>query len=229
MRHLIILVTLTLTSTSIQAQQDRISFDYKKGEILDILLVIRASDNEDLYNRYRQTALPVAAEYSFELMSVLSSNELLLGTLSPKTFILGKWDNITKRETFLEDIVDHVPDFHQQRREIFTYFSLTYYEMPMDLTITIDESKYNVATALWSEEEESYAGFMEKWNKDITEAGGKVIVKLEGGTSPTGYYYNPDTFYIIEWDSETQFQAFAQENPMSEYEELKNIHQFSIE
>jgi len=229
MRHLIILVILILTSTSIQAQQDRISFDLKKGEILDILLVIRAPDKEDSYTRYRQTAFPVAFEYSFELMSVLSSSELLLGTLSPKTFILGKWDNITKRETFLEDIVGRVPDFHQQRREIFTYFSLTYYEMPMDLTITFDESKYNVATALWSKDEEAYTDFMEKWTKDIAEAGGKVIVKLEGGSSPTGYYYNPDTFYIVEWDSETQFQAFAQENPMSKYEELKNIHQFSIE
>lgn len=226
---LLIIILILLTGPETFAQNSIKSIEYKKGEVLDILLARLAPDSDELYNRYRKTAFPVAFEYTFELMPVFSITKLTLGNNHPTTFVFGKWNSLEKREGFLADIVDRVPDFYEQRRNTFTYIGLTYYEMPSDITITIDTEKVNVATAFWKDESQNFFEFISEWNKEIISYGGKIILELEEGKSPTGFYYNPDAFYIMQWESEAAFDAFAKANPLSSYEVLKNVHQFRIE
>ncbi|MEQ9266366.1 MAG: hypothetical protein RLN81_14145 [Balneolaceae bacterium] len=230
MKSLLLIIIIALfTGSEAYAQNSIKSFEYKKGEVLDILLARLAPDSEELYSRYRRTAFPVAFEYTFELMPVFSITELTLGNNFPTTFVFGKWSSLEKREGFLADIVDRVPDFHEQRRNTFTYIGLTYYEIPQDITITIDTDKVNIATAFWKNENQNFSAFISDWTEEVIKYGGKVILELEEGKSPTGFYYNPDAFYLIQWESKVAFDAFAKANPLAEYETLKNVHQLRIQ
>ena len=228
MRYLFILIILPLMSIQLPAQSEIVSLEFEPGEVLDVLLVNRAPNVDELYTRYRETAFPVAFNYSFEVMSVMSSKEILLGTPNINTFIFGKWDSVERRESFLADIVGHVPDFHEQRGDVFSYFALTYYEIQEPLSFSVDRSKHIVATSFWNEDDDSRGEFEEQWNNEIVAHGGKVVLRLENGISPTGYYYNPDAFYIIEWENKLQYLEFASKFPMPAYEVLDNVHQFSI-
>ena len=196
---------------------------------MDVMLITTASNSEKLYDRYRKTAFPVAFEYGYQPQSGFKISKLTLGTHFPKSIIFGKWTSKEKREGFLANISKRVPDFHSLRRDLFPHFDLTYYEMNQDLSFSIDRKKYHIATSFWKGDSSDFSNFFEKWKNDISKLGGKLIIELENGTSPLGYYYNPTVFCIVAWDSQKDFEAFAKQNPLSTYETLKNIHQFAID
>ena len=230
MKILSALILLSILTISEAKAQDSITqLEYKKGEVLDILLVSLQPDTKEKYDRYRKTAFPIAMEYTFELMPVFGVRELIMGNSFPSTFIFGKWSSIEKREGFLKNITARLPDFHDQRRALFNQFVLTYYQMEEDVVFVIDESKHNVASAFWRKDGENYASFLSEWKKKVEEFDGNIIMELEDGTSPAGYYYNPDSFILVEWDTEEAFKNFLEVMPLSEYEVLENIHQFRIE
>ncbi len=206
-----------------------ISFSFKKGEVMDVMLLTTAPDSETKYERYRKIIFPVAFEYSYQPQNGFRISKLTLGTHHPSSIIFGKWENKQKREGFLANISKRVPGFHAQRRELFPYFDLTYYEVQKDLNFSINREKYNVVTSFWKNDLKMFERFISKWEGDIKKAGGKIILQLNRGNSPTGYVYNPDQFYIIEWNNESAFDAFAKTHKMSSYDDLKNVHQFKID
>ena len=155
--------------------------------------------------------------------------ELTLGMNVSSSLIVGKWGSKEKREGFLENIVKRVPDFHQQRRKLFEEFALTWYVMPKDLEFSVEASKFHVATSFWQKNPSTLKPFVRKWKKEIEKAGGKILLELTEGYSPTGYYFNPDVFLIIEWQDRTAFDAFAKAHPLSTYEDLKHVHQVVIQ
>lgn len=211
------------------AQKNVKTFDFKKGEVLDIILLSQVENSEALFDRYKKTAFPVAFEYTYRPQPGFKIGELTLGTGTPNSFIFGKWSSLEKREGFLKNIVARVPDFHQQRRDIFPYFGLTYYEMNEDLKFSVDTTKFNVATALWNDPSKTTASFLGVWTEAVTEYGGKIILSLTNGSSPLGYYYNADVMCIVEWQDQEAFQKFADDHPLSFYEPLRNVHQFVIQ
>ena len=229
MKAFLLLIALVVFFSDVKAQNNLVQIEYKKGEVLDIILNTIQTDSEEAYNRYRKTAIPIAFEYSFQLMPVFDIVEAKLGLSVPSTFILGKWDSIEKREDFLKNIVSRLPDFHEQRRNLFTDFVLTYYELEKDISFHVNKEKYNVATSFWKDDEKSYTDFLYGWKDRVEEHGGKIILELTGGNSPTGYYYNPDSFIMVEWETEGAFTEFSKANPLSTYEVLQNVHQFRIE
>lgn len=221
-----IFMFFTLVFSTAFGQENK-SFDFKKGEVLDIILLSQSENSTKLYERYKKTAFPVAFEYSFQPQPSFRISKLTLGTNKPKAFIIGKWASLKKREGFLSNIVKRVPDFHQQRRDLFPYFGLTYYEVSKDLKFSIDTSKYNTVTAMWHKLND--LPFFRKWQTSVEKAEGKVIITLKNGISPTGYYYNPNVMCIVEWEDEAAFKAFSKKNPLDKYEALNNIHQFVIQ
>lgn len=229
MKTLLVIIISCFIISEVKAQDQPISIEYKKGEVLDIILASVQPDSDEEYNHYRKTAFPIAFEYSFELMPVFGIKELIVGTSFPTTFVFGKWESREKREGFLDNITTRLPDFHDQRRNLFNYFGLTYYVMKEDVTFFIDEEKHIIANAFWKDGAINYSAFLEDWKKKVEEAGGKVIIELSNGTSPTGYFYNPDTFIIVEWETKESFNDFSKATPLSEYDVLKNVHQFRIE
>ncbi len=225
----VVFLFFVFTFFQVQGQENVKTYTFKKGEVLDIILIDQSEDASALFDRYKKTAFPVAFEYSYQPQPGFTISKLTLGTNKPNGVLFGKWKSREKREGFLTTITKRVPDFHEQRRALFPYFGLTYYEMEKDIEFSTDASKYNVVTALWQKSLKSEASFFEKWKADVLALGGEVIVTLQDGTSPTGYYYNPDVLCIVAWKDEKAFNAFAQKHPLSTYEVLKDVHQFVIQ
>ena len=136
---------------------------------------------------------------------IASNNQ---GNLQPELLILGQWDDIEVREDFLTKIIETVPDFHERRRKIWSYFGLRYFEIDKDLSFEINRDKYQVATAYWLESKKESSKFYKKWKKEIQTSGGEILVQLKDGKSPFGYQYNPEYFVITSWKNEAVFQAF---------------------
>lgn len=226
--NLIVFLTV-LTFSACAAQEEIKTFDFKKGEVLDIILLNQAENSGELFQRYKETAFPVAFEYTYQPQPGFGISKLTLGTNKPQAFLFGKWSSLEKRVGFLKDIAKRVPDFHQQRRDLFAYFGLTYYEMKQDLKFSVNNSKYNVATALWNNPSKKDDSFLKKWKAEVVRSGGNFVVILENGTSPLGYYYNPDMLCIVEWQNENAFHTFTEKHPLSSYEPLRNVHQFVIQ
>ncbi|WP_108868074.1 hypothetical protein [Aquimarina aquimarini] len=224
------LVFFSLTFFNSNAQSKEVtSYSYKKGEILDVMLLTMVSDSKEKFDTYKKTIYPVGYEYSYRPQNGFRISKLTLGTHLPSNLIFGKWENKQKREAFLANISKRVPDFHKQRRELFPYFDLTYYEMQKDVSFSINKKKYNVVTSFWKDNSNEFNKFVSNWEEKIKKAGGKIVLQLNKGNSPTGYVYNPDKFYIIEWKNQSVFEAFAVAHSMTSYDDLKNVHQFKID
>ncbi len=201
----------------------------KKGEVFDILLLSQNPDTKAALNSYFQAALPVAKKNSYQTLLSLKVTSHNQGNLRPKGLILGKWNNIDLREGFLTQIIEEVPDFHEQRRKIWAYFGLRYFEIEEDLFFEINRDKYQVATAYWLGVEKQSSEFYEIWKKEIEESGGKILIQLKDGKSPFGYQYNPEYFVITSWDSEDAFEAFQLKMKDVELDNIQHVNEFILQ
>ena len=224
----VVFLVLMILGTTSNAQKKVKSFEYKKGEVLDIILLSQQENSGKLFERYKQTAFPVAFEYSYRPQPGFGISKLTLGTNKPKGFIFGKWSNMGNRKGFLANISKRVPDFHEQRRELFPYFGLTYFEMQKDLSFSIDTNNYNVVTSFWRTSNTDPTTLIDDWEKEILATGGKLVLKLSNGASPTGYSYNPDMLYIVSWPNEFSFNEFAKKFRLETFNAFENVHQFVI-
>ena len=143
-------------------------------------------------------------------------------------FIIGKWDNLITREAFLEDIYKDVPDFDEQRRDLFSILNLTYFEMQKDITFSINKEKYNVVTAYWKKDKTLFEKFIKQLKKESNKNGGKTIIELTNGKSPFKYYYLPDYLVITEWSSKVDFEKFYKKNIKMDTKGLLNVNQFIL-
>ena len=229
MNHLLIKVFVCLLISNFSyTQQKQKNYKFKKGEVLDILLLSTYENSKEQFDRYKKTAFPVAFEYTYEPQPGFLVKKLVLGNHFPSSLIIGKWSSKEKREGFLENIVNRVPDFHEQRRNLFKYFGLTYYVMKENIEFAVDAKKINTANAFWGKDNHNSIKFHKDWEQKVKASGGNIVLKLEKGISPVGYNYNPDVFYIIAWKNEQVLKNFSKNNPLTSYESLKNVHQFVI-
>ncbi|MEM6801048.1 MAG: hypothetical protein AAF696_06560 [Bacteroidota bacterium] len=225
----LLILFFTFFFLSAFSQEKEKKFSFKKGEVMDLIYLSSHPDTEQLFEQYKKTAFPVAFEYGYQPQRGFAVKELTLGMNQSNSLIVGKWSSREKREGFLANIVQRVPDFHQQRRQIFEEFALTYYIMPRDLEFSTASGKFYTATSFWQKDANSLERFSQKWKRAIEKAGGKIILELEEGYSPTGYYFNPELFFIVEWEERDPFEIFAEANPLSSYEALKHVHQVVIQ
>ena len=229
MRSILFTTILFMTSSLLAQEANPIKrLNFVRGEVIDVIVSTPFPNTSSLIERYKETAFPVAFEYSYQLQPSFEIEELILGNYKPRYIIFGKWKNMDLREAFLANIVDRVPDFHEQRKAIFDGFKLTYFEIDEEIDAYIDTDKYNVVTSLWRNEKESFESFLNSWNQDIQEKGGKHLVRLDNGKSPIGYGYAPDLLFVTQWESKDHFEKFLDQNPLSSYSDLKDVHQFSI-
>lgn len=221
------LLLLWGTIATILAQEDIITYHFKKGEVLDVLLLTNGPDVQTLLPRYRETAFPVAATFSYKPVPGFPIKETVQGGVQPQSIIFGKWESLDKREGFLKAIVPAVPDFHEQRRALWPYFTLTYYEVKEDTDLVIDRSKYNVVTSYWGKGK-AFTAYLEVFKKDTKEQGGKEVLTLTRGNSPVGYMYNPEYLTITQWNNKEAFDLFYEKHQAMEESQITNVHQFIL-
>lgn len=218
----------SLTTSGMVAQSTIQSISAKKGEILDILLLNTKKGVEQHFEKYKETAFPIAIKKTYQPLSGFGISETIQGNLQPTVIAFGKWNDLKNREQFIKEIDDLVPDFHQQRRTIWSLFNLTYYELPTDVSFSIDKNKYNVVTSYWKKDPVAFKAFRKKWLQKSTSEGGKNILQLAKGKSPMGYYHNPDLLIITQWDRKEDFDAFHKQNLTMNHEGVLHVNQFVL-
>lgn len=211
------------------AQSKTKKWDFKKGEVLDILLFNGKPELPKLFPKYKETAFAFALEKGYQPQPFLAVAETTQGGYQPDTFIIAKWTDLEGRTAFTNEIVGKVPDFHQQRRAMWSSFSLAYYEVEKDISFEADPNKVLVATAYWKDGASEFGNFKKEWLKKAKSTGGKVIIELTGAMSTVGYMYKPDYMVIAEWNDRTSFDTFARESAKMGEKGIQNVHQFIIE
>lgn len=223
------LVTMVTVNTQLHGQSTTQPVHLEKGEILDILLLTQKPDTKEDLNAYFQTAFPVAKRMSYQPVPGFRILELTQGNHQPTSLILGKWSDKETREAFLSQILEEVPDFHERRRTIWSYFGLSYYEIQEETTIAIDRNKYHVATAYWLESKKESSDYFEEWLRQVDKMGGEVFLHLQDGSSPYGYQYAPDYFVITAWENESNFKAFQQIMQQTTPDNIQHINELTLE
>ena len=227
-RYVIASLVLALAIQNLDAQIK--TYELKKGQAFDILLFNTIPESKETLDRYFKTAIPVGVEYGYMPQKGFKVTENpLQGNYWPKTVIIGLWSDFRKREDFVTEISNHVPDFHEMRRAIWSSFFLTYWEVKEDQTILVDSERFNVLTAYWEEDPELFKKFIEGWKKEVNQTEGSILLELTDGHSPMGYYYNPEYLSITSWESKESFEAFYEKNLKMNHDGVKHVNQFIIE
>ena len=231
MRTLLLLISMMVFALPSSRAQSKTNYEFKRGEVLDVTFFVSRSDinRDSLFGIYRKVLFPIGKEFSFQPIPGFAVKETLQGGHQPSFMALGKWQDVRQRVQFIEEVVRRVPSFHDMRRGLWHTFYLTYYELNSDLKITIDPNKFNVASALWLNK----AGrrgrqFIDAWINLCRSNGGKVVLQLDNGASPNGYYYNPDSFLITEWPGQMEYDKFAKKVMDMNNSMIENINEFQI-
>lgn len=225
----IVLATFVWGGIVANAQTEVKKLDFKKGEVLDILLFNGKPELGKLFPRYKETAFAFALQTGYQPQPLLSVLETTQGGYQPGSFVFGKWTNLNSREKFLKEITTKVPDFHQQRRAMWSTFYLAYYEMENDVTFEIDPSKVIVATAYWKDGDAQFNGFKKEWLKKAERNGAKILLELIDAKSSTGYMYKPNYVVLTEWKDRGAFDAFHKENIKMGDNGVQNVNEFIIQ
>ncbi|MEL6696683.1 MAG: hypothetical protein AAFP89_10595 [Bacteroidota bacterium] len=227
-RILLLMLALAWIGCAIgQSKIDTITL--KKGEVLDILLLSQYPDKKAALRSYFQTASPVAKRMSYQPQPGFRIVDHSQGNHRPDLLILGKWRDIEVREAFLTQIVEEVADFHERRRDIWSYFGLQYFEMHEDVSMEIHRDHYQVATAFWLESDNQPSKFYEKWGNKVQALGGDVLIELKEGKSPAGYQYNPQFFVITSWKSEAAFRDFQEKVQRLKRDNIQHVNELILQ
>ncbi|WP_350286695.1 hypothetical protein [uncultured Croceitalea sp.] len=225
----IVLTTFLLGGIVANAQAEVKKLDFKKGEVLDILLFTGKPELGKLFPRYKETAFAFALETGYQPQPLLSVLETTQGGYQPGSLVFGKWKDLNSRKKFLNEITTKVPDFHQQRRAMWSTFYLAYYEMENDVTFEINPEKVIVATAYWKDNSTEFNSFKKEWLKKAQGSGGKVLLELTDARSSMGYMYKPDYVVLTEWNDRAAFNAFHKENIKMSDNGVQNVNEFVIQ
>lgn len=222
----LVLAVIFIGGLMANAQSKTLTF--KKGEVLDILLFTGKPDFSKLFPRYKETAFTFAMKSGYQPQPILSISEITQGGIQPGSFVFGKWTNLESRKKFLNEITTVVPDFHEQRRALWSSFYLAYYEMKEDTSFDINPEKILVATAYWKDDTSEFKNYKKEWLKTAKNKGGKVLLELTDAKSSVGYMYTPDYMVLTEWNDKASFDSFVVENIKMGEKGIQNVNQFII-
>ena len=216
-------------SLSFLTKTEKKIYDFKKGEVLDILFLSLNADRQENLANYFKTATPVAKQEGYQGLRGFKVKTPLQGNYHPNSMILGRWADVGGRKKFLKKIDDVMPNFHSERRNIWSSFMLTYYEMKEDLHFEVDPSKYNVVTAYWGNDIVVAKKFSNAFERGVTQSGGSIILNLQDGASPYGYYYNPSFMVLSEWESQEAFERYQTANKLKVPKSIYHVNEFPIQ
>lgn len=219
---------LILCIATMTAQENKKSFNFNKGQVFDIIFLNQNPDKDDLLQEYFKLVFPVAQKNGYNPQPGFGIEKYTQGNYHPQSMILGYWNSFDSRSNFINEIEVSLPDFHKRRRDLWSTFALTYWELQEDLSFEINLDKYNVVTAYWANEEASFSTFKNAWVNKAKQHGATLKVELNNGASPFGYYYSPDYLVITQWESEASFKKFYETNLKMNHQGVKHVNQFIL-
>lgn len=225
---LLSLFVFSFTLGNITAQEDKITHQFKKGEIIDFLFLTTKPDKAPLFKDYRKYAYPVASAFNYQSLMGFYIKEYTQGNTQPEKVVFGKWPDRKTRESFLNQLDSLLPELRQKRREIWSDFKLTYYEMKEDFTFEVHKDKFTVVTLYWEKNGQRLTDFKSTWTNKSTAHGGRIIAEFIDGTSPFEYRHDPDWLVITEWKDRADFEKFHKENLKMNHETIEHVEEFIL-
>lgn len=206
-------------------------FEFKKGEVLDLLYLNTKLNTDSLQGVYFKVAFPVAQKNGYTPLGGLGVTDVpFQGNYHPEVVALGKWPSVDQREVALLALEQEVDRFHTMRREIWSTFNLAYYELEEDLVLEILSDEYYVITNFWKKDDDkTFDSYVESWNARVESSNGSHVVQLKEGKAPFGYRFNPDYTSITAWKSASDFIDFLESSKKNGNAVLDHISQFRIQ
>lgn len=224
------LLFLCILSSLGMAQDNIRAYDFKAGEVLDILLLNQNSGIDSLLKVYFETAIPIAIKNGYAPNKGFSIREASLqGNYQPGAMVVASWPSTEIREKCLTELETKVAGFHQMRRAIWSHFNVTYYPLTEDLSFSVDMDRYVVATAYWKQEGQKINRFVNKWEALAKNHKGEIAVQLTNGETTFGYKYQPDYLIISTWPSAEAFEQFKAAQVKMSHKRVAQVHQFHIQ
>ncbi|MEM7585588.1 MAG: hypothetical protein AAF560_19515 [Acidobacteriota bacterium] len=203
---------------------------YQKGQAIDFLFLNQKPDTEQALKDYFGAVFPIVKEAGYTpLPGFRITQSPTQGNYHPAVLVIASWRSPESRAHAMRTIEERVPDFHQQRRDIWSSFDMTVYTMQEDVAFTVRSDKVYTLTAYWQEPGSRFAGFKREWLRKTRQAGGSIQLELEDGVSPFGYRYDPDYMVITEWERLTDFEQFTKENLAMDHEPIRHVNQFILD
>ena len=228
---ILVLISASLSVEATEAAEtNEAIYAYEKGQALDILFLASKPDTQDQLKDYFQAVFPIAQAAGYQpLPGFKLSQAPTQGNYHPSQLVLATWKDRASRAKAMVDIEAAVPDFHQRRREIWSSFAMTVYEIKEDTSFTAYSDRLYVLTAYWAKESGSFRSFKRAWRKKAQAKGGAVQLELEDGFSPFGYRHDPDYLTITEWESREAFDSFYADNLAMDHSAVEHVNQFILD
>ena len=230
MKNIFILLLFLIWFCPISAQKNT-AIALQKGQVFDVLplKLNKNADSLSMRKYLNDSILPKAIKLGYiPIANLPVKKHAIQGNYTPDVLVLGAWKSKTSLDAIMKQLETEFSDFHSLRREIWTVFYNTHYELKEDLKVTFLSDKFYVATAYWKNTSSNFKHFKSNTATNIKSNNGKVVLELTEGNSPYGYYYNPDYFFISEWNNKADFEQFLKENQVIEKQNLKHINQFNL-
>ncbi|MEL7163243.1 MAG: hypothetical protein AAFN92_20970 [Bacteroidota bacterium] len=229
LRTCLIIFCCCCLTAGLTAQGKARSFQLKKGQVIDFLLLDFSTDTA-ARKRYFAEVIPVGVAGGYEPGPSFRATEAATqGNYHPDVLAFGAWTDVAAREATAITLEKEIDDFHGQRRRVWTNFRVQYFELTEDLDFRTDPTKYYVITTFWADATGGFSGFLSRWEKQQKRYGGTPILTLTDGYSPLGYQYDPDYLTITEWASEADFRAFLEKDRKADRTGIVHLNQFRLQ
>ena len=208
------------------------TFNFEQGQAIDILFLEAKPETDEKLKEYFAAVFPIVKDAGYRPLPGLRIYQSpTQGNYHPGTLVMASWRDAASRAEAMERIEEAVPDFHQRRRDIWSSFAMTVYEMEEPVSFAVDSEGTYVLTAYWQKDdvERGFEAFKKDWSSRMHRAGGQLVLELEGGSSPFGYRYDPDHLTITRWQSAESFETFYRQNLAMDHQPVEHVNQFILE
>lgn len=216
--------------TQLFCQSKSLEFSYEKGEVLDVIFGVTKPGAIEKVQGYLDKVYPVIKSlgyYAYPIFLPVQNN--IKGNFRPDFVAISKWGSLKTRRIGMEQLLKKIPELPVMRKDIWSTFNLTYFEMEKDVNFSISENKVYVVSVYWLKDTSEVNTFSNDINTQITKHGGKVLLEIGNGYSPYEYYYKPDFIHITEWDGEDTFNTYLQNGENMPLSKVIGINQFFVQ
>lgn len=217
---------------SSQTKADQ-TLSLKENTVIDLLFLNDISDNQKFKKQYFVDVAPIAKTMGYQpIMGFRIKEKPIQGNYFPNVLAIAQWPgNMADRKSLFEQLLVKVPDLHAKRFDVWSSFKMSNYYIHKDKTLTFKDDKRYVLTALWQSDEKKFKNYLKQHIEQVESAGGKVLIKLDEGSSLFGYLYNPDFTVITEWNDMKAIKRFTQSTKINNKNSsgVKHINELHLE
>lgn len=219
-----------LAPTTTAAAQDTKTYSFEKGQVLDVLYLIRRPNTQAALQDYFKTAGPIARRLNYTPHgAVRVSGKPQQGNFSPDVVAFGTWPgDFSDRDDAYRQLLAELPDLQSRRMNIWSNFNMTQYEIEVDISLTMDKAKHYLLTAYWLENEDELEAFQAAFMATLSDTSGTGKMVLTSGRSPFGYAFTPDLMVISEWDNVLDVEKFTDASKALNARGVRHVNQFPV-